>query len=231
MSDDPAIAEFFNGWELYRAIIDGNCMEHREVGAAITPVLAERTSPFTILDLGCGDAALLAPVLPDLPLARYIGVDIAQGALDAARALLAPVRDRVELRQADLMAPLADAETFDVILISFALHHFDAAGKRAFLAAARDRLRPGGDLLLIDVVRTDGQSRDDYLDFYDDYVHTWPVSADLAGRIITHVRRNDWPEEVSTLPQWATAAGFDTVTQLYRGGQHTQAAWRLHRTS
>ena len=78
----------------------------------------------------------------------------------------------------------------------------------AFLAAARDRLRPGGDLLLIDVVRPTA-SHATIIWTSTTTMSTRVAGVDRpAGRIITHVRRNDWPEEVSTFPQWATAAGF-----------------------
>ncbi|MFN8125305.1 MAG: class I SAM-dependent methyltransferase [Candidatus Nanopelagicales bacterium] len=227
VSDDPAIAEFFNAWTLYRAVIEADAMEHREIRRVLRPILAERAESFSILDLGCGDSALLAPILPGLPLARYLGVDVAGQALEYARLELTQVADVVELREADLLEPLAGDETFDVIVLSFVLHHFDSAGKRQVLARARESLNPRGDLILIDVVRQDGQSRADYLDAYDSYVRTWQVGPGVPDRIIAHVRRNDWPEEMSTLPGWGPAAGFRSVELLYSGGQGTQAAWRM----
>lgn len=226
ISDDPAIAEFFNGWEVYRAIIDHDCMEHREVYSLVEQVLGDRTDPFTVLDLGCGDAAGIAPVLRGMPLAHYVGVDVAEQALGFAEDMLQGLD--VELRCRDLGEELRDdSQQFDVILLSFALHHFDSDAKRDVLAQARRRLGPGGQVILIDVVRADGETRDEYLSRFDPYVATWPIGPEMQARVLEHVRRNDWPEEVTTMVAIARAAGFTDVTQFYSGGSDTQAAWVL----
>lgn len=226
ISDDPAIAEFFNGWEVYRAIIDNDCMEHRTIYPLVADILRERATPFTVLDLGCGDAAGIAPVLRGLPLARYVGVDVADQALGFAADMLAGMT--VDLRRRDLADQLRDdSEQFDVILLSFALHHFDTDAKREVLAAARRRLAPGGQVILIDVVRADGETRAEYLDRFDPYVATWPIGPDMQARVMDHVRRNDWPEEISGMPRIARRAGFTGVVPFYSGGSGTQAAWVL----
>ena len=228
ISDDPAIAEFFNGWEVYRAVIDHDCMEHREVYALVAQILAERTQPFTVLDLGCGDSAGIAPVLRGLPLAQYVGVDVAEQALGFAADMLAGLD--TDLRCRDLGEQLRDdSQQFDVILLSFALHHFDSTAKREVLAQARERLTPGGQVILIDVVRADGETRDEYLARFEPYVATWPIGRDMQGRVLEHVRRNDWPEEVTRMAALARSAGFGDVTQFYAGGQDTQAGWVLSR--
>lgn len=226
ISDDPAIADFFNGWEVYRAIIDNDCMEHREVYGRVADILQVRSAPFTVLDLGCGDAAGIGPVLRELPLAHYVGVDVAEQALAFAADTLQGMT--VELRCRDLWDQLRDdSQQFDVVLLSFALHHFDANSKREVLAAARSRLAPGGNVILIDVVRADGETRDQYLDRYGPYLATWPIGPDMQVRVMDHVRRNDWPEEVSAMMSLAQDAGFAEVLQFYAGGGGTQAGWVL----
>jgi len=227
---DTAVADFFSNWDVYRAVIDNNCMEHREIYQTVAPILARRVAPFSILDLGCGDAAGIAPLLPDLPLARYVGVDCAAPALEHARAMLTPVTDRIELHVADMQDFLAATEEhFDVILVSFALHHLPTSDKLRFLRAAWARLLPDGEVILIDVVRKDTESRDQYLRRYAGLVSQWPVGTERQRRIVAHVTGNDFPEEVSVLPGWASAAGFTSVEEFYRGGQDTQAGWILSR--
>lgn len=229
MSTDTAVADFFDNWAVYRAVIDNDCMEHGRIYAAVAQVLSDRTAPFTVLDLGCGDAAGIAPVLADLPLAGYVGIDIAPAALDFAREMLAPMGDRVELQVCDMLDHLEGTdECFDVILASFALHHFAArSDKRRFLSIALGRLRAGGELILIDVVRRDGESRETYLERYSGLVGTWPLADDIRTRIRSHVSGYDFPEEVSVMAGIAGEAGFSGVTEFYRGGSQTQAAWRL----
>jgi cyclopropane fatty-acyl-phospholipid synthase-like methyltransferase len=118
-------------------------------------------------------------------------------------------------------------ERFDVILAAFALHHFDSADKQDFLRIARDRLTPGGEVLLVDVVRRDGEKRPEYLARYAQMVRTWPMDAAVQDRIVAHVTSFDFPEQVSTLEGWAPGLGYAPVAEFYRGGSDTQAGWRL----
>lgn len=66
-------------------------MFHREIAADLQQLLRARFGgkPFSFFDLGCGDAATLAPVLAGLALRRYKGVDLSQTALALAAKNLA----------------------------------------------------------------------------------------------------------------------------------------------
>ncbi len=226
-STDPDVASFFSAWEIYRAVIDSDAMEHQEVFAKVHRILEERTEPFTLLDLGCGDAAGIGPALVGTQIATYVGVDCAAPALEFAEATLSGTVAEFDLRLGDLMDTIEDpSELFDVVLVSFALHHFSDDDKKRFLTAARARLRPGGELILIDVVRQPGESRDEYLARYSSYVRSWPLDTDTVERIIAHVDGFDYPADVSAEPQWAAERGF-RVEEFYRGGNETQCAWRL----
>ena len=222
------VTAFFNQWSIYRSIIESNSMEHVEIYRALHDRLARRTQSFTVLDLGCGDAEGIRPALQGTAAARYIGVDRATRALEYAAVVLADLDAEVELREADLLdAVTTSEETFDVIVAAFALHHFGSDDKRRFLAAARRRLRPGGELALIDVVRREGQSRAEYLDSYELYVDGWSIPDEVKPEVIAHVRGHDYPEEIAKLPRWAHEAGFTVVEQWYAGGAGTQAAWSM----
>jgi hypothetical protein len=65
---------FERQWSSYRAIVNHNLMEHREVAAATEAVLEdwpkqrlEDAPPARMVDLSYGDLALLAPLLRRLP--------------------------------------------------------------------------------------------------------------------------------------------------------------------
>lgn len=224
---DPDVASFFSSWEIYRAVIDSDAMEHRDIYSRVHSILVQRPAPFTLLDLGCGDAAGIGPALEGTQLQRYVGVDCAAPALEYAAATLADLDAVIDLRLGDLMDTIKDpTQRFDVILASFALHHFADDDKQVFLAAARERLNPGGELILIDVVRRPGESRDEYLSRYATNVESWPVDADKRDRIMAHVNGFDYPADVIEEPRWATERGFE-VEEFYRGGSDTQCAWRL----
>ena len=224
---DPDVASFFSSWEIYRAVIDSDVMEHRAIYSKVHSILAQRTEPFTLLDLGCGDAAGIGTALEGTRLERYVGIDCAAPALEFAGQTLAGLDAVIDLRLGDLMDSINDpTQRFDVILVSFALHHFADDDKRAFLTAARERLNPGGEVILIDVVRRPGESRDEYLSRYGTNVASWPLEADKQERIMAHVTGFDYPADIIDEPQWAADRGFD-VEEFYRGGNDTQCAWRL----
>lgn len=225
---DAAVTEFFSGWSTYRAVIESDSMEHTVVYGAVHDVLAEWDSPFSILDLGCGDAAGTGPALEGTQVARYVGVDSAAPALEFAHEQLAAASFEVELVVADARQALQDlTEQFDVILASFVLHHFDSDDKRQALKRMRQLLKPGGQVILIDVVRLDGETRPAYLDRYESLVRNWSVTPSQADGIMAHVRGHDFPEERSVEESWFADLGFSRSDLFYFGGTETQAGWVL----
>ena len=117
------------------------------LGYATPALLALLPREWVVADLGCGlgeMAELLAGAV-----ARVIAVDQEEAMLDAARARLAGVRN-VELRLGELTAlPMAAAEV-DAAVCALVLHHVEAP--TAALAEAARVLRPGGTLVLLDMV-------------------------------------------------------------------------------
>lgn len=96
-----------------------------------------------LLDIGCGDGWLLTRLATHLDAARAVGVDTA---LDPANAP-EPTSDSTDavIRFVELDA-LPPDERFDLVLLLDVLEH--VADDLALLEAARDRLAPGGSLLV-----------------------------------------------------------------------------------
>ncbi|MEI7962784.1 MAG: class I SAM-dependent methyltransferase [Verrucomicrobiota bacterium] len=86
--DPEAVVAFFNGWSLYRRIVDNDYLYHRSVKASLGEWLNEMESelgrPFSFLDLGCGDGLFSSEVLEGRSLSSYTGIDISPVALDLA---------------------------------------------------------------------------------------------------------------------------------------------------
>ena len=83
---EPLSGSFFDAWDTYQKVVAGDYMFHREIGVEMNRVLRARfdARSFSFLDLGCGDAAALAPLLEGLPIQRYKGVDLSETALALA---------------------------------------------------------------------------------------------------------------------------------------------------
>ena len=222
-TDDP-VSIFRKSWTLYDAITERNYIFHRELYAQVAKQLSEvrRAGAFRLLDLGCGNARFLAPCLAVTPPVHYEGVDLSATALEEAREHLKKL-PAVVFRQQDLLQALEEGDsTFEILFSGFAVHHLDSAAKqRLFLAAAR-RLRRGGRFLLMDVVRDEGQTREQYLRDYLDWMRgTWTgIPPEQLEEACTHVAAFDFPEEMSDLVRMARTAGLVEMPLLGRFERH-----------
>jgi SAM-dependent methyltransferase len=228
-SQEPAhhpeeAARWFNQWHVYQAIVDANWMAHREIFNAVrTWVLLRYPGPFTLLDLGCGDAGFIKSTFDETGLWAYTGIDASQAALAKARSELAGAKFQVELREADMLAYLrADsssaAKICDVILASYAVHHLPVQEKHEFFRLAHGKLAPRGSLLYADVFRRDGETREQYLEAYVGMMRRDWAGMPLESLASTtqHVMQRDFPESIEALAAMAREAGFQEPRELYR---------------
>jgi tRNA (cmo5U34)-methyltransferase len=107
-----------------------------------------------VLDLGGGTGALSSAVLDGLPGARVTLLDIDPEMLAEASRRLGRFGDRVAFREASFLDPLPAA---DAVVASLALHHVhDLETKTVLYTAIHGALSPGGVLLNLDAVVTEG---------------------------------------------------------------------------
>ena len=120
-------------------------------------------APGRLLDVGTGTGRLLELAAPRV--ARGLGVDASRAMLAYARSRLSrPDLAHCAVRQADMYRlPIADA-TFDTAVLQMVLHY--AEDPAAAIAEAARVLRPGGRLVLVDLVRHDQTM--------DRLAHRWP---------------------------------------------------------
>jgi SAM-dependent methyltransferase len=211
MSQTQAV-RFFQAWDTYAKVVAANYMFHRELGEAIKDALRARfiERPFSVLDLGCGDAATFAPLLEGFALKGYKGADLSGAALALAKKNLAHLPCPVELAEGDFMSALVGSSAQDVIYTSFALHHLPTERKAEFFKLAAQKLNPGGLLLLVDVTREEGQTLESYYGDYCSWLRTKMNALDSfeQDQICDHLVNNDFPEPYSLLRAQAEAEGL-----------------------
>jgi tRNA (cmo5U34)-methyltransferase len=146
-----------------------------------------------VLDLGTGTGVTLRTVLDAHPGARGVGVDASEEMLAAARALL-------PAEEADLCAQRLEdalpAGPFDLVVSAFCLHHLPAAEKAGLFARVAERLRPGGRVVVLDVVTPE-----------EPPARPTPIDPAL-----------DHPESVAEQLAWLDAAGFGAVRCAWSSG-------------
>lgn len=162
--------EFFHTsaarWDALRAELVGE----RADLLALLGLFDER---WVVGDLGCGTGRLAALVAPFV--GRVIAVDGSEGMLAEARERLAG-RDSVDFRVGELESLPIEDEALDAAMLSLVLHY--AADPMRVLAEAYRVLRPGGRLLVVDLLphdRTEYRQRMGHvwLGFSEHQVRVW----------------------------------------------------------
>jgi len=221
---DDQTALFRKSWTLYDAISEKNYMFHREIYAQVADLLYQRyqIGPYHLLDLGCGNARFLAPCLQAAPPASYNGVDLSLSALDEARTYLNGILNTA-LHHQDMLQAVEDTDSaFDIIFTGFAVHHLDATAKQQLFHACSQHLVPGGQIIMVDVVREEAQTREQYLDGYLNFMRTqWTeVLPEHLDEACAHVAAYDFPETLSDLTHMAKQATLTKTQLISRHAQH-----------
>lgn len=136
-------------------------------------------------DLGVGTGQVAVHLAPNVQ--RVIAVDESEAMLEAARRLLVDTAN-VDLRRGDLEnLPIADGE-LDAATILLTLHHLSYPAEA--LQEASRVLRPGGRLLIVDMLPHDRQEYRQqmghlWLGFSSEQIHAWLTDAGF-GTIRIH---------------------------------------------
>lgn len=229
---DP-IALFRANWETYQKLLQHNYMFHHELVNASQQLIQSINRPLTLVDLGCGDASLSQILFKNKAISRYIACDLSLPALQLAKSNLTSWSSVLELNCLDMLEQLGQIpdRSLDLVFSSYAIHHLTDQSKLALFKECFRVLNHQGWFVLIDVMRNDGQSRDDYLDDYLSMVeHDWlAINLTERARITEHVRANDFPLSPSEYQAFASQAGFQQECLLGAHGFHQ--AWGYQRLS
>jgi cyclopropane fatty-acyl-phospholipid synthase-like methyltransferase len=212
---------FRRSWRAYEKFVTHNWMCHREVYAEVRRVAGRyQKDSLTIADFGCGDAACTAAALSDLPVSRFIGVDRVPALLDSAGERFRSRGCNVTLLEADLLSAVSQppAEKVDLLLAAFSVHHLRSAEKQQFFTDARAWLKPGGRLVLIDLLTHSSDSRRQYLDRFARFLvrDCRAMSPDERQLVRDHMQSFDFPEP---LPEWSRllqTAGWNAPRLAFR---------------
>ncbi len=213
------VEAYFQDWRRYRKAVENNYLYHREVYARLHDFFLNHLAhPFSLLDLGCGDAGFMVQSLQGTAICRYLGVDLARMALDLAARNLAGLGCEHQLREEYYYEVVcAGAIKADVIWMGLTFHHLPRPQKAKFLQAARGILPAGGYLLMYEPILLEDEDRDQFLERSGQIRQdTWgAMTAAELERIGDHINNHDFPEKISTLEQMAREQGFSGLTAMF----------------
>lgn len=232
MSDLHAIELFQKSWNNYQKILHHNYMFHQEIYSAAKDFIhAHYSQPLTILDVGCGDASQSTHLLEQCEVLEYVGCDLSPFALDLAKQNLAPLYTQVTLIQEDVISCMQQLDRkFDIILSSYVLHHYSLAQKQAFFELAAGLLSDQGMLIHIDLVRSDTETRTQFIENYLGYAckHWSQLAPAELQAIAKHVNAYDFPEPIAALSALASGVGLVELKQMPRHTWHQATVFGKH---
>jgi cyclopropane fatty-acyl-phospholipid synthase-like methyltransferase len=210
----------FKEWQLYFKVEQNNYLCHREVYSLLHNFLLTRMARrFELLDLGCGDAGSMAQALERTRISRYVGVDLAQMALDLAAKNLAGLGCKHLLQEKDYFEVVREGKIkADVIWLGLTFHHLPQQQKAKFLHLARKILPADGYLLMYEPTLLEDENRDQFLERCGQVRNnSWlALTAAELNKIGDHINNHDFPEKISTLEQMGREQGFSGVTSLFQ---------------
>jgi 2-polyprenyl-3-methyl-5-hydroxy-6-metoxy-1,4-benzoquinol methylase len=220
--DAAALAQFQEQWATYHKLITSNCLCHHEVGGILRDTLnAAFASPFTFLDIACGDASVMKTALRGTKVRHYHGIDLSQPALELAAANLAGSPFEVDLDHRDFVdAMMRRPEHADAAWCGLSIHHLSTPDKLRLMKAIRGATGARGIFLLYEPTRRDNEDRAAFLErFSRTNKPLWKaLTPSEWDQIWHHVTTCDFPE---------TAAGW---CELGRGAGFAQGAASLRRS-
>ena len=75
--EDISTEIFIKNWKIYRKIIENDNMSHIDGYNKLKEILnQEMNSPFSFLDIACGDAYYSSKILKDTKAQKYTGIDV-----------------------------------------------------------------------------------------------------------------------------------------------------------
>lgn len=157
--------------------------------------------PLTVADLGAGEG-LLSELLARR-CRKVIAIDNSERivAFGAAKARKNGLKN-LEFRLGDLQTPPVEPQSVDLAILSQALHH--AEDPAAAIAAAHRILKPGGQIMILDLLRhpfTKARELygDRWLGFPESDLHRWLEAAGFKQIEISVVAREEQPPHFATL--------------------------------
>ncbi len=151
-----------------------------------------------VLDVGCGNGALIAILLASGRIREGIGCDVHEGALASARKAAARTGpgQKVSFRQIHGFEELPD-DRFDVVTMVDVLHHVPETDRAQAIAEAVKRVGPDGIFLFKDMVEK-------------------PYWRRLAHNIDDLIFSGEWVKQVKTADVEAQVgnAGFELIESL-----------------
>jgi SAM-dependent methyltransferase len=197
-------SDYFNAnWIKYQKVLAANTLYHHEMGEALKKFLLTIHSPFSFVDIGCGDCSTIVPILKDQKIKSYIGIDAAADVLKLAIENTKVIPGEKKFICEDMITAIPSLPpSQDIIHSSYALHHLSQQEKFDFIQSCQKILKHGGHFIMIDVVLK--ETREDYLNALAERMRvTQQLSKEEVIERMEHPKAHDFPDSIKTFEEFA----------------------------
>jgi len=205
------LGEFFNQtWEIYRKAVQFNLGAHKEIAIVLRDFLAVHApTQFSLLDIGCGDAVIATEILKDVPIARYLGVDLSKIALNYAKKNMESYNFNKKFIVGDFKEVIIRFHSeFDIVVAGYSVHHLLLENKLDLFRDIRSALKPNGYFIIYDPMRENDEKREVFLKRQWENFNNEVMTDEEKNLIYEHFITSDYPESFETLRSLAQKSGF-----------------------
>lgn len=198
-------------WRMYQRGMRAQATQAAPIIARLAPMPSGAQD---MLDIGGSHGYFSVALCRRHPRLRATVLDL-PGAVEYAAPLLAAegMGDRVVLRAGNALTDDLGEDAYDFILMMSLVHHFDDATNRELVRRAARALRPGGTMLIGDIIRVEaGRRADQMRSFWDLY-----FALTSASGTWTFDEMSDWQRAAGLRPR-------KPIRWLMVGGVGLQAA-------
>ena len=171
-----------------------------------------------LLDIGCGGGNYSLMMLTKIPNLNCTLVDLSKPMLDKAMERVSKqTNNSVEVLHGDIREVALRENHFDIILAGAVLHHLrdDKDWETTFDKLFR-LLKPGGCLMISDLITQDTESINDYTwERYGDYLERLG-GKDYRQKVLDYVEKEDSPRSMNYQLELMSKVGFRKVEILHK---------------
>jgi tRNA (cmo5U34)-methyltransferase len=171
-----------------------------------------------LLDIGCGAGNYTLRMLGEIPDLNCTLIDLSLPMLNRAKERISPkTQGSIETIQSDIRNANLSENRYDIILAGAVLHHLrDNADWESVFAKLFSALKPGGCLLVSDLITQESEALADYFtERYTDYL-TGVNGAAYADNVLAYIAKEDTPRSLNYQLDLMRKAGFRQVDILHK---------------
>jgi tRNA (cmo5U34)-methyltransferase len=187
------------------------CVPHYlQLVSSFVKYLPDNFKPISILDLGCGNGNITAQLISYFPNATFTLVDASPEMIDLCRDQF----KAYDINYSNMYFKdfLFNAESYDLIVAGFSLHHCDDIEKQSIFKDINSALKKGGIFSYCDLMIT--KTNPDHpmlLEQWNKFVNNNFPDGEKWTWILEHYETFDKPTDYLVQIEWLKNAGFTNI--------------------